>query len=222
MVEIDLSSANLGRVAGVDVDALMIANQIVWEPVTADGPYYLNDALSIVPGSFSDGTPNIVTGHLVMFHNSGFVTGWKWYDATSAAGNWVLGFRNVDTVNGHVPISGATKLADKTVAANGSGLRETNFDSPVAVSPGEMYLVTRYSSTGYYVHTNTGWAGSHGAYSDADPVYIGADNENVSDKVFGWTSADRSLFQIGSGDVVPTLTGSGPYYGITPIFYKSL
>lgn len=222
MVDVDVSSANLGRVAGVDVDALMIANQLVWEVVSADGPYYLNDALPIIPTGYSDGTPNIVTGHLIFFHNAGFVTGWKWYDASAGAGNWELGFRNVDTLNGHTPIPGGAKAAGKTVAATGGGLRETNFDTPVAVVPGEMYLVTRYSATGYYVHTNTGWAGSHGAYTDADPVYMGADNENVSAQVFGWTSADRSLFQIGAGDVVPTQTGSGPYYGITPIFYKSL
>jgi Domain of unknown function (DUF4082) len=216
-----LSFANLGRVANQDVDMLMIADEVVWSASTADGPYYLNDAASITPSSFSDGTPNIVTGHLTFFHNAGYVTGVQWYDLASGAGDWVLSLYPVTTSNGNVPNTGATKLASKTVASTGAGFRTTNFDTPVAVTTAQMYLVCRYSATGFYVHTSS-FSGSHGNYTDADPVYIPEDNEDDSSIISGWSSCDRSLLKIGSGDVVPNVNGSGPFYGISPVFYKSL
>lgn len=225
MTEYDFSGYDACRVANEEVDMLVIANELVWEkPSTVDGPYYLNDATGFVPGSFSDGTPNIVTGHLFIFKMAGFVTGLRLYDGNAAAGSWIIGLREVDTVNGHTPISGAAFLQQKTVSATGGGLREIEFDDPVEVDPNTMYLATRYSSTGYYVHRTTGWStGGHGAFTDADPVYLPGENENVSSIVTGWASADRSLYMIGAGNVVPTTTPiGGPYYGISPIFYKSL
>lgn len=220
MPDFDLSSANLGRVANQDVDMLMIANTVVWSASTADGPYYLNDAATTTPTSHNDGTPNIVTGHLVLFHNAGFVTGVQWYDLDSGAGDWVMNLYSVTTSDGNVP-SSSTKLAAKTVASTGAGFRQTNFDTPVAVATNVMYCVCRYSATGYYTHTAS-FTGSHGAYTDADPVYYPEPNEDDSSIAAGWSSVDRSLFKIGSGDVVPNVNGSGPFYGISPVFYKSL
>src|ERR1044072_4784261 len=108
MVEIDQSTALEGRVANQEVDMLMIADTVVWEkPATADGPYYLNDALGIVPGAFSDGTPNIVTGHLVFFHNDGFVTGFVFYDGSASGSGWSVSLWSVTTVNGITPNSPA-------------------------------------------------------------------------------------------------------------------
>jgi hypothetical protein len=224
MPELDLTEAVGVRFGNVDVSAVMIANQLIWEESTADGPYYVNDVAALVPGAFTDGTPNIVTGHLVIFHNPGFVTGVRWYDGAAGAGNWIFGLWSTDTTDGHIPNAGlSTRLATKTIAATGAGLRDSDFDTPVAVLANEMYVVTRYSSTGRYAHLVTGFSGPHGAFSDADPVFIPGDDQNVSALVSGWTSADRSLFQIGSGDVVPLQSGNnGPYYGVSPIFFKSL
>ncbi len=224
MPQYDFTTAVEARVANQEVDMMMVAGQIVWEkPSVADGPYFLNDAMSLTPNSFSDGTPNIVIGHLTMFHNDGFVTGWRWYDATSGAGNWILSLWLGDTSDGRYPDgAGTTRLSTKTVSSTGAGWRDTNLDTPVAVENDKMYVVTRYSATGYYVHT-LGFGGSHGAYSDADPVYIPSAGEEVSAFVPPWNDAERSLFKVGSGDVCPTQAGiNDPYYGISPIFYKSL
>lgn len=224
MVEIDLSAATLGRVAGQEVDALMIANQLVWEaPSGTDGPYYVNDALAITPNVYTDGTPNIVIGHQMIFHNDGFVTGIRWYDGAAGAGNWILSLWLADTVDGHIPdIGSTTRLAAKTVASTGGGYRDTLFDTPISVENNQMYVVSRYNSAGHYAH-HPGFSGSHGAYTDADPVYVPLFNENVSSIVFGWTGVYPYLFRVGSGDVVPQVQASGtPYYGLTPIFYKSL
>lgn len=224
MVEIDLSSANLGRVAGQDVDMLMIANQVVWQVPSADGPYYLNDHAPITPNSFNDGTPNIVIGHLVLFHNDGFVTGIRWNDLTAAAGNWILGLWDADTADGRYPDGPATtRIATKTVVSTGAGLRDTTLDTPVAVEVGKVYVVSRYSATGYYAHTTSFSAGSHGAYTDADPVYVPSAGEDLSSINPEWTDAERSLYRIGGGDTYPVNPGiSDPFYGISPIFFKSL
>jgi hypothetical protein len=223
MVQIDLSSANLGRVANQDVDLLMIANQVVWEVPAADGPYYVNDALLITPSMYTDGTPNIVIGHQLILHNDGFITGIRWYDGASGAGNWILSLWLADTVNGHIPDIGATiRLATKTVASAGSGYRDTNFDTPVAVETNKVYVVSRYNAAGHYVHSPS-FSGSHGAYSDSDPVYVPGHNEDISAIVPGWTGIYPAVFTVGNGDVVPQVDPSGtPYYGLTPIFFKSL
>jgi hypothetical protein len=224
MAQIDLSSANLGRVAGQEVDALMIANTLVWEsPSGPDGPYYVNDALAITPNLYSDGTPNIVIGHQLLFHNPGFVTGIRWYDGTSAAGSWTLSLWRSETIDGHIPDLGTTpRLAVKTVAAAGGGYRDTLFDTPITVVTNKVYTVSRYNSIGRYVH-HAGFSGAHGAYSDADPVYVPSFNQNMSAVAPGWTGVYPYLFRVGAGDVVPQVQSSGsPYYGITPIFYKSL
>lgn len=225
MPNYDLSSADLGRVAGQLVDKLRIANQDVWTASgpPPDGPYYLNDAAGVSPGGFSDGTPNIVIGLVAMFHNSGYVTGLQWWDQSSGAGNWDFGFYEITTSNGVTPDLGASKLAGATVAAAGSGFRDLTFDfgGPVPVSYGHMYLATRYSATGYYVHSSA-FSGNHGAFTDADPVYIPTTGEDVSPVVPGWTAVRRSLFTIGGGDVIPTGDGGGAFYGVTPIFFKSL
>lgn len=84
-----------------------------------------------------------------------------------------------------------------------------------------MYCLCRYNASGYYVHTAS-FAGAHGNYTDADPVYFPEPNEDDSSIVSGWSSVDRSVFKIGSGDVIPNVNGSGPYYGISPVFYKTL
>lgn len=221
MPNYDLSSATLGRVANQTVDMLRIADQIVWAANTTDGPYYLNDAASASPGSFSDGTPNIVTGHLMIFHNDGFVTGLQWFDLDAAAGNWIFGIREVTTSDGSSPDTGISKIQGKTITATGAGFRNMSFDAPAAVEFGKMYLVTRYSATGYYVHT-AAFDGAHGAFTDADPVYFPSIGEDVSPVIPGWTAVRRALFSIGSGDVVPTGEGAHAFYGVTPIFYKSL
>lgn len=223
MPNYNLASAQTGRVANQIVDKLMIANQIVWEAPTADGPYYVNDALGITPNTYTDGTPNIVIGHQVLFQNDGFVTGVRWYDGVSGAGNWIVSLWLPDTVDGHIPDIGATtRLATKTVASTGAGYRNTLFDTPVAVDNDHVYVVSRYNAAGHYVH-HPSFAGSHGAYSDADPVYVPAYGENVASIVPGWTAIYPSLFRVGSGDVVPQVNPSGnPYYGIMPIFFKSL
>lgn len=223
MVEIDLSTANLGRVAGQEVDALMIANQVVWEAAGPDGPYFVNDALTITPGIFTDGTPNIVTGHLCYFHNPGYVTGFLWYDGSGAAGTWILNFYLAGLWDGKYPETNSPLLGQKSVASAGSGIRQTALDTPVAVVANQMYLVTRYSSIGRYNHTFTGWSGPKGAYTDADPVCVPDHNQDVSARVPGWTGAYKSIYRIGGGNVVPQTPGTGgPYYGVTPIFYKSL
>lgn len=223
MSNYDLSSADLGRVAGQLVDKLRIANQDVWTASgpPPDGPYYLNDAAGTSPNSFDDGTPNIVIGLLHTFHNDGFVTGFQWWDQSGSAETWDFGIREVTTSNGNTPDTGSSKLASKSVASTGAGFREFNFDDPVPVSTGEMYLLTRYNSTGYYVHSSS-FTGSHGAYTDLDPVYMPGYTNDESAKVSGWTHVIRSLFAIGSGDVVPTGDGGGAFYGVTPIFYKTL
>src|SRR6187549_3032564 len=149
MPNYDLSSANSGRVANQTVDMLRIANQTVWSASTPDGPYYLNDAVGVTLPGFSDGTPNIVTGHLCMFHNDGFFTGFQWFDADAAAGSWVLSLYEATTSDGHLPNSGDTKLDNITVASDGSGWRISNFDDPVPIDLTKMYCLTRYSSTGH-------------------------------------------------------------------------
>lgn len=223
MVEIDLSGSVAGRVANQDVTALMIANTLVWEAVTADGPYYVNDALGITPTAYTDGTPNIVIGHQFIVHNSGFITGVHWFDGASGAGNWTMRLWDSETIDGHIPDIGATvSIANKTVSSNGSGYRDTLFDAPIAVSPGQVYVVSRYNAAGHYTHSPS-FAGSHGAYSDSDPLYVPSHNENISSIVAGWTGIYPALFRVGSGDVVPQVDPSGtPYYGITPIFFKTL
>jgi hypothetical protein len=224
MVEIDLSSALEGRVANQEVDMLMIANTVIWEkPSTADGPYYVNDALGITPTAYTDGTPNIVIGHLMIFYDPGFVTGIRWYDGAAGAGDWILSLWLADTVNGHnADIGGSPRQATKTVASTGSGYRDTLFDSPVAVTDSNVYVVSRYNSAGHYVHSPS-FSGSHGAYSPADPVYVPNRDENISGIVPGWTGIYPSAFTVGGGDQIPQVDPSGtPYYGLTPIFFKSL
>jgi hypothetical protein len=223
MPNYDLSSADLGRVAGQLVDKLRIANQDVWTASgpPPDGPYYLNDAAGVTPGGFSDGTPNIVIGLLTIFHNPGYVTGLQWWDQSSGAGNWDFGFYEVTTSDGSKPDTGTSKLASATLAATGGGFREVTFTTPVPVSYGHMYLATRYNANGYYVHSGA-FGGNHGAFTDGDPVYIPAIGEDVSPVVPTWTNVWRSLFKIGSGDVVPNENGAGAFYGVTPIFFKTL
>lgn len=224
MVQIDLSSANLGRVAGQNVDKLMIANQLVWEVPSADGPYFINDALAITPTAYTDGTPNIVIGHQLAFYTAGYVTGVRWYDGSASAGDWIMSLWRSETVDGHIPdLSTTPRLATKTVASNGSGYRDTLFDTPIAVVPQEIYTVSRYSSIGCYVHSPS-FSGQHGAFNASDPVFVPEFNQNMTGQGFvGWTGVYPYLYRIGSGDVVPQVQAIGtPYYGITPIFYKSL
>jgi hypothetical protein len=222
MVEIDLSSADLGRVANQDVDMLMIANQIVWQVSEPDGPYYLNDALTVTPTAYTDGTPNIVIGHPFLFAVPGFVTGVRWYDGASGAGSWILSIWDANTSDGARPNAGSsTRLASKTVSAAGGGYRDTNFDSPVAVTTDNVYVVSRYNSAGHYVHSPA-FNGPHGAYTDPDPVYLPVYNGDISAIVAGWTAILPSIFSIGGGDVIPVSDGSSAHYGLTPIFFKTL
>src|SRR5690349_1520856 len=224
MPQYDFTTAIDARVANQEVDMMMVDGQIVWEkPASADGPYYVNDALLITPTAYTDGTPNIVIGHQFILHNSGFITGVRWYDGAAGAGNWVMRLWDAETTNGHIPDTGSTaSLANKTVASTGGGYRDTLFDTPVAVNTGQVYVVSRYNAAGHYVHSPS-FSGGHGAYSDADPVRVPSHNEDISSIVGGWTGIYPALFRVGAGDVVPQVDPSGtPYYGITPIFYKSL
>ena len=224
MPQYDFSTHTACIVANQEVDLLQIAGQVVWQkPATADGPYYVNDVLGITPTAYTDGTPNIVIGHLFLVHNSGFVTGMRWYDGAAGAGNWMLRLWLADTVNGHNADTGGTvSVANKSVASAGGGYRDTLFDTPVAVSPGNVYVASRYNSAGHYVHSPS-FSGAHGAYSDADPVYVPSHSEDISAIVSGWTAIYPAAFGVGGGDVVPQVDPSGtPCYGITPIFFKSL
>jgi len=222
MVEIDLSGAVAGRVANQDVTALMIANQIVWEASTADGPYYLNDALLVTPTAYTDGTPNIVTGHSMIFAVAGFVTGIRWYDGASGAGSWIFSAWSAETTNGSTPNAGASsRLATKSSSSTGGGYRDVIFDTPVAVDVDQVYVFSKYNAAGHYTHSPS-FIGPHGALTPSDPVYMPGENENISSVVPGWTAIQSSLFTIGGGDVIPVSSGSGPYYGLTPIFFKSL
>jgi hypothetical protein len=218
----DLSPATLARVANQEVDLLRIAGVDVWAKPTADGPYYVTGYSAVTPNNFTDGTPNISTAHLCIFHNSGYVTGIQWYDANAASGNWALRLWEAIADDGHIPAISSPSLANVTVASAGSGWRETNFASPVAVVPGQMYVVSRYSSVGHYCHLSLP-EDSFGGYTDGDPPYIPQANEDLSFIVTGWSSADRSIYQIAGGDVIPRTTGfAQPFYGVAPIFYKTL
>lgn len=224
MPQYDFTTAIEARVANQEVDLMLINGVVVWEkPATADGPYYVNDALGITPTAYTDGTPNIVIGHLMVFHDPGFITGIRWYDGAAGAGNWILSVWQADTVNGHNADIGSTpRLVSKTVASDGSGYRDTLFDSPQAVTDDHVYVISRYNAAGHYVHSPS-FSGSHGAYSSADPVYVPSHSEDISGIVPGWTGIYPAAFTVGSGDVVPQVDPSGtPYYGLTPIFYKSL
>jgi hypothetical protein len=222
MVEIDLSGVNLGRINNQDVNALIIANQLVWEASTADGPYYLNEALLRTPTAYTDGTPNIVTGLATIFAVPGFVTGIRWYDGASGAGSWIFSAWSAETSNGIVPDAGlSTRLASKSSGSTGSGYRDVIFDTPVTIDDDQVYVFSRYNSSGHYTHAPS-FGSSYGALTPEDPVYKPGENENISSVVPGWTSIQSTLFGIGGGDVMPVSSGSGSYYGLTPIFFKSL
>lgn len=157
MGNFDLTSANLARVAGQEVDLLRIANQTVWQK-PAGGPESIFTTQTPA-SSFGDGP--VTLGTVFTTSVAGTVDGIRfWAHAQSEPGRVGALYRITDDTHG-IQIDENLPL----VTVSDSAWNSTNFPVPVAVLANTRYVVaayfpTLYVATGGFFATGPGSSGS--------------------------------------------------------------
>jgi len=212
MVEIDLSSADLGRVANQDVDALIIANQNIWTPDSEPPTTYRVWPATDGPGQWENDPSTYSMGMQFRVTVACAVTAiYFWRAPRAFNGTDTTAFNPFATRCGifdsdsHLLISPA-----ETIDAPGTnvGWIKHTLATPILIDTAHIYKVcvfgapTGYSATAFYWDVGDGASGVTSGIIHADSAAEA-------------TAGDQDSFTTAAGDVTfPTSSFHAANYWI--------
>jgi hypothetical protein len=166
-------------------------------PQTCPCTIWPASAVPSVPSDPDTGAVNL--GVKFTSDQNGFITGIRFYKGTGNTGTHV----------GTLWTSGGAQLASKTFTAEtASGWQQVDFDAPVAVTAGTVYVASYHAPNGRY-------AGDNGYFSAA-----ATDNPPLHALRDG-TSGGNGVYAYGPGTLFPTSTFNASNYWVDVVFTTS-
>jgi hypothetical protein len=177
----------------------------------------------VVPSSAPDpDTSSTEVGVKFSTDTAGTITGIRFYKGTGNTGTHV----------GHLWTSTGTQLASVTFSGETStGWQQANFATPVAVSPGVVYVASYLAPSGHY-SADTEYFASSGV--DASPLHLPKDGTSGANGVYGyfasggfptgaWLSTNYWVDVVftpsggGADTTAPSITATSPAAGATGV-----
>jgi Domain of unknown function (DUF4082)/Bacterial Ig-like domain/Concanavalin A-like lectin/glucanases superfamily/Bacterial Ig domain len=190
-----------GGASGVkDAAGNALASNFVWSFTTAAAPTNISIfPVTAIPASTENDGKAIEVGMKFRVTTAGYITGIRFYK----------GATNTGTHIGHLWSSTGTKLAEVTFTGeSASGWQQMSFSTPVAVAINTTYVISYFSSGGYYSLT--------------DPYFTAAVVNGPLRALATGEDGGNGVYKYAAASVFPNLNYQSSNYWVDVVYAASL